>query len=79
MLLGSAKDLVLHLRRDTPDHAVRRLLGEAQILQRDLIPITKLEDCEPDLAEVVLRCVILSLFLIILSLLVPNSSSLKQL
>ena len=57
-VIGSAKDLVLYLRRDTSENDIRRLLGEAQVVQRDLIPIFKLKDSGDDLSEVVLRCVI---------------------
>nr|CAD7447612.1 unnamed protein product [Timema bartmani] len=49
------KDLIRYLRRDDENHEIRRHLGEAKMLQMDLIPIFKGYWERSDLFDVVLR------------------------
>nr|CAD7457158.1 unnamed protein product [Timema tahoe] len=49
------KDLIRYLRRDDENHEIRRHLGEAKVLQMDLIPIFKGYWERSDLFDVVLR------------------------
>ncbi len=49
------KDLILYLRRDDDDHSVRRLLGQTQVLGRDLLPLFKHYHKEENIWEVAIR------------------------
>jgi timeless len=49
------KDLIRYLRRDDESHEIRRYLGEAKILQADLLPILKDFWEKVDLFDVILR------------------------
>uniref|UniRef100_A0A914X550 Timeless N-terminal domain-containing protein n=1 Tax=Plectus sambesii TaxID=2011161 RepID=A0A914X550_9BILA len=53
-----ARDLIRYLRNDTPDGLARRLCGERNIVQNDLIPILKSSTDEPQLFDVALRLLI---------------------
>ncbi|GLH06684.1 Protein timeless [Gryllus bimaculatus] len=54
----AVKDLIRYLRRDDENHEIRRHLGEAKILQTDLLPILK-EHCEEtELFDHVLRLLV---------------------
>jgi timeless len=50
------KDLIRYLRRDDENHEIRRYLGEAKILQSDLLPILRNFWEKEDLFDVILRC-----------------------
>jgi timeless len=50
------KDLIRYLRRDDESHEIRRYLGEAKILQSDLLPILRNFWEKEDLFDVILRC-----------------------
>ncbi|ODN02653.1 Protein timeless [Orchesella cincta] len=52
------KDLILYLRRDDDDHSARRLLGQAQVLGRDLLPLFKYNHKEPKLWDLGLRLLV---------------------
>lgn len=56
--LECVKDLVLYLRRDDDDHSVRRLLGRAQVVQRDLLPLLKHHSDDLELYDVILRLLV---------------------
>lgn len=51
----TVKDLIRYLRRDDDDHQIRRHLGNAKVLQTDLIPIMIHHSDKEDLFDVVLR------------------------
>ncbi|CAG7818750.1 unnamed protein product [Allacma fusca] len=56
--LASVKDLVLYLRRDDDDHSIRRLLGQSEIVHRDLLPLIKHYSTDVELYDVVLRLLV---------------------
>jgi timeless len=49
------KDLIRYLRRDDENHEIRRYIGEAKILQADLLPMLKDYWKKGDLFDVILR------------------------
>jgi hypothetical protein len=55
--LESIRDLICFLRKDTADFVVRRICGERNIIQNDLIPIIKSEDISVELFDITLRFV----------------------
>ncbi|XP_063230357.1 protein timeless homolog isoform X2 [Bacillus rossius redtenbacheri] len=54
----TVKDLIRYLRRDDANHEIRRHLGEAKVLQTDLLPILKDHWRREDLFDVVLRLLV---------------------
>ncbi|XP_049842526.1 protein timeless homolog [Schistocerca gregaria] len=54
----TVRDLIRYLRRDDENHEIRRHLGEAQVLQTDLLPILKQEWKDSDLFDVVIRLLV---------------------
>jgi timeless len=56
--LECVKDLVLYLRRDDDDHSIRRLLGNTQVVQRDLLPLLKHYSEDLELYDVILRLLV---------------------
>ena len=53
----TVKDLILYLKREDESCDIRRQLGEAQIMQNDLIPIVKEYKDDSTLLDAVLRYV----------------------
>lgn len=53
--IESVRELIKRLRNDTSTCEVRRYLGAAQILQRDLIPIIKTYSNDTTLFDIVVR------------------------
>lgn len=51
----TVKDLIRYLRRDDENHEIRRYIGEAKILQADLLPMLKDYWQKADLFDVLLR------------------------
>jgi hypothetical protein len=47
--------LIRHLRRDGAQHEARQMLGEAKVLQKDLIPLMKDYHGDKELFSIVLR------------------------
>ncbi|XP_069688768.1 protein timeless homolog [Periplaneta americana] len=54
----TVKDLIRYLRRDDENHEIRRHLGEAKILQSDLLPILKDYWDKVELFDVILRLLV---------------------
>ncbi|XP_033610217.1 protein timeless homolog [Cryptotermes secundus] len=52
------KDLIRYLRRDDENHEIRRYIGEAKILQADLLPMLKDYWQKSDLFDVLLRLLV---------------------
>lgn len=51
----TVKELIRHLRRDGAQHEARQMLGEAKVLQKDLIPLMKDYHGDKELFSIVLR------------------------
>jgi timeless len=51
----TVKDLIRYLRRDDENHEIRRYIGEAKVLQADLLPMLKEYWKKTDLFDVILR------------------------
>lgn len=51
----TVKELIRHLRRDGSQHEARQMLGEAKVLQKDLIPLMKDYHGDKELFSIVLR------------------------
>lgn len=58
VLIVCVKDLILYLRRDDDDHNTRRLLGKAQVVGRDLLPLFKNYGNDDKVWEVGLRLLV---------------------
>jgi len=54
-LAETVKELIRHLRRDGAQHEARQMLGEAKVLQKDLIPLMKDYHGDKELFSIVLR------------------------
>lgn len=51
----SLKDLLRYLRRDDESHEIRRILGQAQLLKTDLLPLLTFYPEDKMLFDVVVR------------------------
>jgi timeless len=51
----TVKELIRHLRRDRANHEARCLLGEAKVLQKDLIPLLRDHHEDKELFNILLR------------------------
>ncbi|XP_065348706.1 protein timeless homolog [Cloeon dipterum] len=54
----TVKELIRHLRRDGSQHEARQMLGEAKVLQKDLIPLMKDYHDDKELFGIVLRLMV---------------------